>query len=681
MAQRSTRNVEKPMDISVERRSGRVYVHCTGSLDATGGERLEEALDPVVESVEDWGQTHLLLNLSGVTYLSSAGIRALLTLQKAISEKAGKFGARSMPAFRVVSPSDEVLHVLEVVRLAEQFLEPSEAVPAETAAAEVDSSYLKLLKTIRQAFPVPVSDPIHDAYFVQSIAEGLSRLDDMKSEKPYLGEHRPTDYCRARKARIPEETAKLEQTLADLAGYLDGLTIWGHPLTQENVIPPASIPSIVGQVFASIYNPNIIWDEYSHRLAEAEMEVASMCSTLIGYNSEQSVGLFTWGGTGTIFYGMKLGLEKAQPGAFANGVREDSKVVCSEASHYAKLNALGWLGLGTKNLVTVPTDGDNSMALIELEDTLRALLKEGKRIACIIATMGTTDAFGIDNLEFIVRLRDTLSEEFALDYTPHVHADAVIGWAWAVFNDYNFDGNPLGFPQATLRSLWDTRAQIKALGLADSVGIDFHKTGYTPYTSSLFLCRDKRDLDLITRDRALMPYLFQFGHYHPGVFTMETSRAGCSVLSALANLTFFGRRGYQTLLGHIVTMAEDLRMRLSRCPNACVVNDYNYGPVTLFRVYPRGVLAKSTYLREANDPQAKEELLASNEYNRKIFDVLYRQSEAGWGPALSLTEHYRTSASGAPILALKSFVMSPFVDGEAMEKLMECLELAVQEVG
>ncbi|MBU2549371.1 MAG: aspartate aminotransferase family protein [Proteobacteria bacterium] len=552
---------------------------------------------------------------------------------------------------------------------------------ADKKDPEARATQADLLAGIRQAFPSPVSDQLHDASFVQTIARGLERLDGMKSQRPFLGRHAPLNYDRARRSIMPENMSTLDETVAELASYLEGLIIWGHPYTQENVIPPASIPSIVGQFFASIYNPNIIWDEYSHRLAEAELEVSSMCAALIGYDPDRSAGVFTWGGTGTIFYGVKLGLEKALPGSFTGGLREPAKVVSSEAGHYAKLSALGWLGLGTDNLTTVQTDGDNSMGLEELETVLTDLVRRGVKIACIIATMGTTDAFGIDNLEYIVRLRDRLCLDHRLDYRPHVHADAVIGWPWSVFNDYDFDRNPMGFPARTLRSLWDARAQIRRLGLADSIGLDFHKTGYAPYTSSLFICRRREDLDLITRDQALMPYLFQFGNYHPGVFTMEASRSGGAVMSALANLKFFGKQGYRAILGHIVSMAEELRARLTQNDHVQVVNDYNYGPVTLFRAYPDGVDPMAAYRREVEDPAAGAELLRHNEYNQRVFDVLHHQAESGEGLALSLTDRYRVSAGGEPILALKSYVMSPFIDPEAMDKLMACLDAARRQAG
>src|SRR5690606_17588786 len=119
-----------------------------------------------------------------------------------------------------------------------------------------------------------------------------------------------------------------------------------------------------------------------------------------------------------------------------------------------------------------------------LRPVLEDILASGRPIAAIVATMGTTDAFGLDDLEAIVAARDDLVREHGLDYTPHVHADAVIGWAWSAFTDYDFEANPLGFRHRTVRALAGTTRRIRHLGLADSIGIDFHKTGFAPYTSS-----------------------------------------------------------------------------------------------------------------------------------------------------------------------------------------------------
>src|SRR5206468_5193531 len=134
----------------------------------------------------------------------------------------------------------------------------------------------------------------------------------------------------------------------------------------------------------------------------------------------------------------------------------------------------------TKSLVTIPTDAKNEMDLRELERQAREALQGGKRIAAFLATMGTTDAFGLDDLQGIVALRDALVEEFHLPYRPHVHADAVIGWAWSVFNDYDTEVNALGFRRRTLRALAGACRRLRPLRLADSLGVDFHKPGFTP---------------------------------------------------------------------------------------------------------------------------------------------------------------------------------------------------------
>lgn len=106
------------------------------------------------------------------------------------------------------------------------------------------------------------------------------------------------------------------------------------------------------------------------------------------------------------------------------------------------------------------------MDLQALRAQVTSVLQAGRKIGGIIATMGTTDAFGVDDLRNIVALRDELVEEYSLPYRPNIHADAVIGWAWSVFNDYSFEANPLGFRPRTVRALAGICQHIRDLSLA-----------------------------------------------------------------------------------------------------------------------------------------------------------------------------------------------------------------------
>ncbi len=542
------------------------------------------------------------------------------------------------------------------------------------------TNYCQRLEALRQAFPQPVSDPVHDGYVVFSILRALDQVDKLKSQAPILGSPRAPDYAAAEKFRLAEDACELEMVVPQLVEYLDGMLNWGHPRSQMNVVPPPSIASIIGVLLPSFYNPNLCSDEHALRFGEAETKAVSATAALVGFDPQVARGVFTFGGTGTMLYAAKVGLEKACPGTLQDGVREEAVVVGSDTAHYAWYNVTSWLGLGQQRFVTVPSGGDNAVDLEALEAKLRELVAQGKKIATLVATMGSTDAFGIDDLEAVVALRDRLVDELALEYRPHVHADAVIGWAWSVFEEYNYDENPLEFRGRVVRALAAAEHRIRHLHLADSLGIDFHKTGFAPYVSSLVLFRDRADLNLITRSRAAMPYLYQTGEWHPGVFTLETSRSACGPMAALANLLLLGKSGLRVLIGHAVDMAEALRERIGAKENLSVLNDRNVGPVTLFRAYPDGVDTFTIKDQESKDPEAVELLQRHNEFNRRIFHRVHEAAMRGEGVAISLTECYRPSDYGVPIVALKSYVLSPFCDEDQMDLVIEHVSAARDEV-
>jgi hypothetical protein len=101
-----------------------------------------------------------------------------------------------------------------------------------------------------------------------------------------------------------------------------------------------------------------------------------------------------------------------------------------------------------------------------------------------------------------------------------------------------------------------------------------------------------------------------------------------------------------------------------------VLNGDNVGPVTLFRAYPDGVDTFAVKDRERGDRAYREQLLAHNEYNRRIFERVHAEALTGRGVAISLTNCYRQSDFGDPIVALKSYVLSPFSDENRMDSIV-----------
>lgn len=216
---------------------------------------------------------------------------------------------------------------------------------------------------------------------------------------------------------------------------------------------------------------------------------------------------------------------------------------------------------------------------------------------------------------------------------------------------------------------------------ADSVGVDFHKTGFAPYISSLVLVKNSEDLRLVTRSGEQMPYLYHFGEHRPGMYTLETSRAGTGPLAALANFRLFGEQGLQVVVGHIVEMAQLLREHLEGHEGTTVLNRDNFGTVTLFRAYPPGVDTFAIKRQEFDDPAYRETLLAHNEYNRNIFRYVHSEAMAGRGVVVSSTDCYRRTRYQEPVFALKSYIQSPFVDESDIEVVVAKVLEAREKVG
>lgn len=456
---------------------------------------------------------------------------------------------------------------------------------------------------VRPAFITPWKDDKADTYFKEVIVEAIDGINTLKSDKSepqcFLGK---PDYLIVdeegiqdvkRKAEIPQATSTMEQVIEEVVPYFNGLYNLAHPKSMFNVVPAAGVPSITGSLLGSMFNPNLVEQEYSGNVAALEIEVSSMISKLIGYDPEKSQGHFTFGGTGAYLFGMKLALTKCLgKSSREKGVRKDAQVLVSEVGHYAALNCSDWSGLGTDNVRRVKLNDDNSMDLEDLDRVMEQCWQEGKPVAEIVATCGTTDAFGVDDIKGIREVVDAYVERHGLKERPFIYADAVIGWAWTVFNTYDFQNNPLGFSQAALEAIKECKEKVQYLHMADAIGIDFHKTGFSSYNCTLVLMKDKDDLELLVREHDAMAYLYQFSAYTPGTYTLECSRGGNYALAAWCNLKYFGLEGYQALLGELIEAQISLRQAMEQERSVVCVNPKDYGFVTLFRVYPEELADK-----------------------------------------------------------------------------------------
>jgi anti-anti-sigma factor len=116
------------MEITKKSLAGTVELRVDGRLDAHWADHLTRAIEEILHG----GAHHLRVDMSGVSYMSSAGVRVLLRFRKQAQQLSG--------SFVVVQPSVAVRTVLEMAGLVVLFGEeaPRAAAPGESRQFEIE---------------------------------------------------------------------------------------------------------------------------------------------------------------------------------------------------------------------------------------------------------------------------------------------------------------------------------------------------------------------------------------------------------------------------------------------------------------------------------------------------------------------------------------------------------------
>ncbi|WP_125666063.1 pyridoxal phosphate-dependent decarboxylase family protein [Paenibacillus baekrokdamisoli] len=508
---------------------------------------------------------------------------------------------------------------------------------------------------------------------ISQIVSGVDQLKDadsvyLKGEKDRSGNF----YGELiRTSEIPQIGSPQEQVNEELLKLLHG-----HPYHTKyfltNILPMASIPGILGMLTAFMVNGNNLWDVYGPAGAEAEVKVIGMMSRLVDYDHTRSGGYTTWGGQGAIFTGLRLAIVKHAGMASRAGVPHNLYAFCSEAAHYSLYKSMEATGLGSNNLIKVKTLQDSSMDVADLRQKMENVILRGGIPIYIVATTGTTDAMGIDNVRDVYEEAEKVNRNAGLS-RPHIHADSALGGFFAFFNAYDFANNPLQFEQRTLQALQAIQSKMKHLHLADSLCFDFQKLGQTPYSTSLFLVKNAADLKLLDLDPDETPYVGHrgYGQYHTG-YTLECTRMASSI-SIYSALLAFGVEGYQRLLAQFVEINEEFRRVLAlELPEAIIVNPDNPGIITLFRIYDEGGM---NYANELNGNCTTYEVNHTNRLNEILFELLGKQRDRiFFGDTKKHLYVPTRDGQKIALYASKLFVISPHTQKEHIQEIVSYLK-------
>ncbi|QHZ48649.1 pyridoxal phosphate-dependent decarboxylase family protein [Bacillus sp. NSP9.1] len=478
-------------------------------------------------------------------------------------------------------------------------------------------------------------------------------------------------------SRIPDSGMPMKEVNEDLLKLLHG-----HPYHSKyfftNILPMASIPGILGMLAAFMVNGNNLWDVYGPAGAEAEVKVTAMMSKLAGYDAEKSGGYTTWGGQGAVYSGLRIAIAKMAPSSLKEGVPANFYAFCSEAAHYSLYKSMEAAGLGSDHLIKVKTHPDHSMDTEDLRQKLRQVYENGGVPVYIVATTGTTDAIGIDDVSAVRLAAEETAGEFGMQ-VPHIHADSALGGFFAFFNEYDLGENALSFSPGVIRMIKAIQRKMRHLHAADSLCFDFQKLGQTPYVTSLFLVKDAADLKRVDLDPDETPYVGHrgYGDYHTG-YTLECSRMASSI-SMYSALMAFGIEGYQKLIGQFLEVNLHFREQLARrIPEAEIMNPDNCGMSTLFRIYPEGAPRRA---EEIAGECTVEELKRNNALNEKLFEKLgAKREKMFFGDTKKHLLVGTREGLEVPLSVSKFFVISPYTKLEHVPEIIDYLKENVAEV-
>lgn len=93
------------MNISIEKDNGLTVMKISGRLDTTTAPELENAINGEGETL-----TNLVLDFNGVNYISSAGLRVLLTAQKKMNVQG---------SMELINVCEDVMDILEMTGFAD----------------------------------------------------------------------------------------------------------------------------------------------------------------------------------------------------------------------------------------------------------------------------------------------------------------------------------------------------------------------------------------------------------------------------------------------------------------------------------------------------------------------------------------------------------------------------------
>lgn len=401
-----------------------------------------------------------------------------------------------------------------------------------------------------------------------------------------------------------------------------------HPHSLAHLHCPTMVASQVAEVLINATNQSMdSWDQ-SPVASLMEVELIRWLREKVGY-AKGDAGVFTSGGTQSNLMGLLLARDACiakhwqQPDGTPWSVQQlgipaealqKVKVVCSENAHFSVQKNMAMMGMGFQSVVTVPVNQQAQIDVAQLEQTLQRLQADGKLVACVVATAGTTDAGAIDPIAEIRQICD--------QFNSWLHIDAAWGGALLLSKQYKH---------------W-----LAGIEQADSITLDFHKHFFQSISCGAFLLKDSQNFRFIHYEAEYLNSAYDEEYNVPNLVSksLQTTRR-FDALKLWFTIQALGEDLYSSIVEHGVHLSRQVAQYINANQQLELLIEPQFASV-LFRVTPKGY------------PTAFIDNL-----NQNVADELFARGEANIGV---------TKINGQQ--ALKMTLLSPVIQLEDVQNLL-----------
>lgn len=500
---------------------------------------------------------------------------------------------------------------------------------------------------------------------------------------------------------------QIDAALQTLSRRLSGETATFSPHYAGHMVSDASMPALLGHILATLHNPNNTSKEVSRVGTQIEAEAIAMLARMIGFDPAIARGHMTSCGTIANFeavwrarfrldHWLSLALwlaethgepldvfdaahmgwpryhalrERHAPpeqclraasavaGNPADAFRRISQasgreylgpvVMVPENKHFSWRKAANVFGLGEEAFRGVGLDAHGRLSLEALEQAVESAIAQGRPVLAVVSVAGATETGNFDPVDGVC------------DLMEHWRT----GRGWRIW--HHVDAAYGGFFAATLggetTALSDRAARaLAAISRVDSITIDPHKLGYTPYACGAFVVRDVQRYAVSSFSA---PYL-ERAHVSDDLWgaTLEGSRtsAGAAAVWMTGTTIGFSPDGFGRILEDAVKARRAIMdAAIEACPDLRLLKpcDTNIACFTVTRAgEPMSIVnARSEALYEASVAGGRFTLSKTHfPMSSHAAQITHHVEE--WGGCLD--------ADGLTVL--RCVFMNPYLEREAM---------------